>query len=78
MAQLVKYPTLDFSSGHDFAVREIEPHFGLCADSAEPAWDSLPLSLPFPCSLSLALSLSLKKLIKKKSRSARNRPILQM
>ena len=45
MAQLVKHPTLDFGSGHDLAVRGIEPHVGLQADSAEPAWDSLSLSL---------------------------------
>ena len=27
------------------SVRELEPHVGLCADGAEPAWDSLSLSL---------------------------------
>ena len=37
MAQSVKRPTLDFSSGHDLAVRGIEPHLGLHADSVEPA-----------------------------------------
>ena len=26
----------NFSSGHDLAVREFEPHVGLCADSSEP------------------------------------------
>ena len=26
----------DFSSGHDLAAREFEPHVGLCADSSEP------------------------------------------
>ena len=47
MAQLVKHPTLDFGSGHDLMVGELEPHIRLCADSEEPAWDSLspPLSL---------------------------------
>ena len=37
---------------------EFEPHIGLYADSAEPAWDSLslPLSLPLPCSHCLCLS----------------------
>ena len=45
MAQLVKYPTLDFGSGHDFVVCEFEPLVGLCADSVEPPWDSLSLSL---------------------------------
>ena len=52
----VKRLTLDFGSGHDLTVLEIEPHIGVGADSAEPAWDSLsfPLSLP-------ALSLKIKK-----------------
>ena len=45
MAQSVKRQTLDFGSGHDLTVRGIEPHSGLCADSIEPAWDSLSLSL---------------------------------
>ena len=40
MAQSVKCPTLDSSSGHDLTVREFEPGVGLCADNAEPAWDS--------------------------------------
>ena len=39
----VKRQTLDFGSGHDLTVCEIEPHIGLCADSVEPAWDSLSL-----------------------------------
>ena len=29
VAQLVKHPTLDFSSGHDLTVCETEPHVGL-------------------------------------------------
>ena len=36
---------VDFSSGHDLTVHEFKPHVGLCVDSAEPAWDSLSLSL---------------------------------
>ena len=54
MAQSVKHLTLDFDSGHDLTVRGFEPHIGLCADSAEPAWDflSLPLFLPLPHALS--------------------------
>ena len=44
MTPLVKHPTLGFSPGHDLTVREIEPHVG-SADSMEPAWDSLSLSL---------------------------------
>ena len=57
-AQSVKWLTLDFSSGRDLKVRELEPHVGLCADSVELAWDSLSPSpsLPFSCSLSLSLS----------------------
>ena len=54
MAQSVKYPTLDFGSGHDLMVCEIEPHLQLCADITELAWNSLS---PF---LSVSLSLSLK------------------
>ena len=64
MAQLVKRPTLDFRSGHDLMVHEFEPHVGLCADGAEPAWDSLsPLSLSLSCSFSLSLT-RLKFLLK--------------
>ena len=48
MAQPIKHPTLDFGSGHDLTVREIEPHVRLCADSAEFAWDSLSPSLSAP------------------------------
>ena len=63
MAQLVKHPTLDFSSGRDLMVYELESYIGLCADSAEPAWASLSLSLslsvpPTPPLLILSLSLS--------------------
>ena len=45
VAQLVKHPSLDFGSGHDLMVPEIKPHFGFCADSAEPTWDYLSPSL---------------------------------
>ena len=44
MAQSVKRRLLIFSSGHDLTVCEIEPRVGLCADSTEPAWESLSLS----------------------------------
>ena len=37
VSQLVKWPTLDFGSGHDLRVHKFEPHVGLCVDSAEPA-----------------------------------------
>ena len=36
----------------------IKPRIGLCAGSAEPAWDSLSPSLSTPPSLVLSLSLS--------------------
>ena len=54
MGQLVKLQTSDFSSGHDLRVHEIEPHVGLCTDSAKAAWDSLSPSI----SALLALCLS--------------------
>ena len=44
--QSAKRPTLGFGSGHDLTVREFKPHIGLCADSAESAWDSLSPPLP--------------------------------
>ena len=49
---------LVFSSGHDLPVCEFEPRFGLCADSLEPAWDSLSPSLFAPPLGPLSLSLS--------------------
>ena len=66
----VKRPTLDLGSGHDLTVCGFQLHVGLCADGAEPAWDSQPcpsLSLcPSPaCALSLALKINkLKKILK--------------
>ena len=48
MAQSVKHPTVDFSSGQDLAVRGIEPYIKLYTDSAETAWDSLSPSLSAP------------------------------
>ena len=44
LTELVKPPTLGFSSGHDFMVHGMEPQVGLCTDSAAAAWNSLPLS----------------------------------
>ena len=57
----------NFSSGHDLAVREFEPHVGLCADSSEPEacfgfWVSLSLSLCLTHSHSVCLSLKNKTL----------------
>ena len=74
MAQSVNHPTLDFGSGHDLMVHEIEPHIGICAVGGEPAWDSLfpSLSLSLPNlhthmhMPSLSLSLKINKLKKKK------------
>ena len=45
VAQSVKHPTLNLGSGGDLMVCEFEPHVKLCADGAEPAWDSLSLFL---------------------------------
>ena len=59
MAHLVKHPTLDVGSGHDLMVCELEPRVGLCADTAEPVWDSLFLSLSLCPSLAHARSHSL-------------------
>ena len=58
VAQTVKHLTLDFSSGHDPMVREIEPCIGLSDDRVEAAWDSLSPSLSPPPSCARALSLS--------------------
>ena len=66
MAWSVKRLTLDFGSGHDVAVCEIEPHIRLCTGSTEPAWDSLSAPPLLACmsalSLSLSLSFSLSKI----------------
>ena len=60
MTQSAKCLTFDIGSGHDLTVHGIEPCVGLCADSMEPAWDSL--SLPPSLSLSLKINkLTLKK-----------------
>ena len=65
VAQSVKWPTLDFGSGHDLLVSGFGPGFGLCADSLEPGvcfGFCVSLFLPFlhSHSVSLSLSLSLK------------------
>ena len=50
VAQSGKRPTLDFSTGHDLMVCEMEPHIRFPTDSTEPSWDSLPtISLLLPC-----------------------------
>ena len=68
MAQSVKHlvlaqvTNLGFGSGHDLPVRGIEPRVWLCADNAEPVWDSfsLPLRPPLTRMFARLLSLSLK------------------
>ena len=49
----------DFGSGQDLAVRGLEPHVRLCADSSEPGTCfgfCISLSLPLASALSLSLS----------------------
>ena len=76
MAQPVKRRTLDLGPGNDLLICEFEPRVEVCADSAEPAWDPLPLlslcaSLARSRSLSLSLSQNklknFKKIILKKA-----------
>ena len=56
MAQSVKRPTLDFSSGHDLMVRDFEPRLG----SVLIVWSLLGiLSLPLFLSVSVSVSVSL-------------------
>ena len=72
MARSIKCLTLDFGSSHDVPVHEIEPHFGLCGDSAEPAWSYLSSALSAPLPLVHAHTLSLKinkQNLKKKERT---------
>ena len=45
MVQSVEHLTLDFGSDHDLTVCGVEPRIRLCADSMEPAWDSVSFSL---------------------------------
>ena len=54
MAQLDERPTLDFSSGCDLIVHEIEPRFELCAESVKAAWVSLSAPPPLVCARSLS------------------------
>ena len=43
--------TLDFASDHELTIDGFESHIGLHADSEEPAWDSLSVSLSLPLPL---------------------------
>ena len=61
VAQLIEHLTLDFGSDHDLGVHEIKPCIRFCADSTEPAWDSLSASLSAPPSLTCMLSVSQNK-----------------
>ena len=61
MAQSVKHLTLGFGSGHELTVREFEPSIWFCADSGEPAWDSLSPSLSAPPQLMRAHALKINK-----------------
>ena len=76
MAQSVEHPTLDFGSGHDLVVSEFKALIGLCAGSAEPAWDilSLPLSLSLPLLCALFLSLKINKINLKKKKKNESGP----
>ena len=53
-----KCTTLDSNSDHNLTICEFEPCVGLCAESVEPAWDSLSLSAPpqLVCLLSLKIN----------------------
>ena len=62
MAQSVERLTLDFSSGHNFMVRGIEPCVRLYADSVEPPWDTLSLSLSLSAPPLLTLCFKINKL----------------
>ena len=66
VAQSVKHLILDCGSAHDLRVHRFEPCIRLCADTAEPAWDSLSPSLSAPPLLALSLPLKINKLKKKK------------
>ena len=56
VAQLVECLTLDFGSGHDLNVCEIEPCVRFYTENAEPGWDFLSASLPLTHTLSLIIS----------------------
>ena len=57
-AQSVQRLTLDFGSSHHLTVCEFEPRVRLCADSCEPARDTLSLSV---CLFSSPFSLSVSQ-----------------
>ena len=63
MAQLVERLALGFSSGHGLMVCAFEPRIRLCADSVQPAWDSLPVPRAFSLSLKINIFLKIKKIL---------------
>ena len=65
MAQLVKCPTLGFSSGYDLTVCGFKPLVRFFADSAEPTWNSLSLPLSLPLSAHRTVSLKINKFKKR-------------
>ena len=71
-------PTIDLGSGHDLEVHEFKPHVGLCADGAEPVWDSLSPSLSAPHLLThtCTLSLTQKKQIALKNKNTTGKEIV--
>ena len=60
VAQSAEHLTLGFGSGHDLLIHGIEPCIRLCANSMEPALDSLcPFLCPCPaCTCMCMLLLS--------------------
>ena len=62
VAQLVKHPTLGFSSSHNLTVHEFEPCMGLCAMTVQSLLGLLSSSLSTPFPLMHILSLSQNKL----------------
>ena len=59
MAQLVKWPILDLSTGHDLTVQRLSPTLGFTLTALILLGI---LSLPLSALLSLSLSLSLSKI----------------
>ena len=68
VAQSVKCSTLGFGSGCALKGQELKPHIGLCADSADPAWDSLSPSLSLFPVHSISLKINKLKIKFKKKR----------
>ena len=62
VAQSVKLPILDFNSGHDLTIHEMEPHIRLHAGNTEPAWNSLSAPPLLTHTLSLSKSINIKKI----------------